>query len=134
MRRWMIFCIFLALFAPAQAGDDFSDGQQAIRSQAEAFERDDPGAAFSYAAPSIQQMFRHPDIFMGMVRNGYPPVYRHKSFQFGEAKIVDDHIEQTVHIVDAEGAAWDALYTLQRQPDGSMKITGCSLKAVGQSA
>ena len=130
----IIFSLCLAFAAPAWAGDDVTDGQETVRAQAEAFGRDDTGAAYSYAAPSIQQMFPQADVFMGMVRNGYSPIYRHKSFQFGEARAVEDRIEQTVHIIDAEGMAWDALYTLQRQPDGSMKITGCSLKAVGQSA
>lgn len=135
MRRLtMLFAFLVAFAAPLRAGDDVADGQQAIRSQAEAFERDDTAAAYSYAAPSIQQMFPQAEIFMGMVRNGYPPVYRHKSFRFGESNTVDGRIEQTVHIVDADGMAWDALYMLERQPDGTMKISGCSLKAVGQSA
>ena len=41
---------------------------------------------------------------------------------------------QTVRIIDADGNPWDALYTLEQQADGSWKITGCVLKAVGQSA
>jgi len=32
------------------------------------------------------------------------------------------------------GEAWEARYTLERQPDGSLKITGCSLLKSGQSA
>jgi hypothetical protein len=39
-----------------------------------------------------------------------------------------------VHIVDENGTAWDALYTLERQVDGSFKITGCSLLKAGESA
>jgi hypothetical protein len=29
---------------------------------------------------------------------------------------------------------WEALYTLELQPDGMMKIIGCVLKLVGQAA
>ena len=68
-----------------------------------------------------------------MVRGSYAPVYRHKSFEFGEARIADGSIAQRVHIVDGDGVAWEALYTLERQPDGSLKISGCSLLKAGQA-
>jgi hypothetical protein len=61
------------------------------------------------------------------------PVYRHKSFEFGEARVADGTIAQRVHIIDANGEAWEALYTLEQQPDGSLKITGCSLLKAGQA-
>ena len=68
---------------------------------------------------------------MSMVRDGYTPVYRHRSFEFGEAKITNGTILQEVHIIDANGAAREALYTLEPQPDGSLRISGCVLtKAV----
>ncbi len=95
--------------------------------------RDDAGAAYSHAAPAIQQLFPRADIFMSMVRSKYPPVYRHKRFEFGEARSTDGHIAQRVHIIDADGEAWEALYTLEQQPDGSLKITGCSLLKAGQT-
>jgi hypothetical protein len=45
--------------------------------------------------------------------------------------IVDGKIKQQVHIVDADGAAWEALYTLEPQSDGTLKIASCILsKAV----
>jgi hypothetical protein len=66
-----------------------------------------------------------------MVRNGYAPVYRHRSFEFGMARIVEGKIMQDVQIIDADGVAWDARYTLEPQPDGSLKISACVLlKAV----
>jgi hypothetical protein len=71
---------------------------------------------------------------MSMVRNSYAPIYRHKSFDFGEARISDGTIAQRVRIVDADGIPWEALYTLELQPDGSVKITGCVLLRAGQAA
>jgi hypothetical protein len=62
------------------------------------------------------------------VRNSYAPVYRHRSFEFGIAKVVDGKIIQNVDIIDADGVAWDAVYTLEPQPDGSLKISACVLK------
>ena len=71
---------------------------------------------------------------MQMVQQGYAPVYRHRSFEFGEAKAANGQIAQRVHIVDDNGEAWEALYTLEQQADGSLKITGCSLLKAGQAA
>ena len=66
------------------------------------------------------------------MRNSYPPVYRHKSFEFGEARAADGKIAQQVHIVDGDGVPWEALYTLEQQDDGSLKISGCMLIKSGQ--
>src|SRR5713101_1508110 len=133
MRALFLLAILLiSIAAPARAADDVAAAQDVIRSQVEAFSRDDAAAAYSHAAPAIQEIFPQADIFMSMVRNSYPPVYRHKSFDFGEARVSDGTIAQRVHIVDADGIPWEALYTLELQPDGSVKITGCILLTAGQ--
>ena len=135
MRAFVVLvAILMSIVAPARAGDDVTAAQVIIRSQEQAFARDDADAAYSYAAPGIHRMFPDADTFMAMVRRGYAPVYRHKSFDFGEGRAIDGKIAQTVRIIDADGNPWDALYTLEQQADGSWKITGCVLKAVGQSA
>ena len=118
--------------APVRAGD-VSAAQGVIRAQEQAFARDDAAAAYSHAAPAIREIFPAPDIFMSMVQNGYAPVYRHKSFEFGESRSEGNWISQHVHIIDANGEAWEALYTLEQQADGSYKITGCSLLKAGQA-
>jgi hypothetical protein len=115
----------------ARAGDDVPAAQAIIRAQEEAFSRDDDAAAYAFAAPALHGYFQTPERFMFMVRNGYAPVYRHRSFEFGEAAVVDGKIRQLVHIIDADGAAWEALYTLEQQEDGTYKISACVLtKAV----
>jgi hypothetical protein len=104
MRALFLLAAFLiSVSAPAFAVDDVTAAQGVIRSQVEAFSRDDAAAAYSYAAPAIQEIFPQADIFMSMVRNSYAPVYRHKSFEFGEARISDGKIAQRIHIVDTEG-------------------------------
>ena len=113
--------------------DDVATAQGVIRAQEQAFGHDDAAAAYSYAAPAVKQIFPAPDIFMSMVQNGYAPVYRHKSFEFGDSKAEGSSIAQHVHIIDANGEAWEALYTLEQQVDGSYKITGCSLLKAGQA-
>jgi len=124
----LLFAFLLGSNLIARAGDDIAAGQSVIRSQENAFSRDDAAAAYEFAAPGIKSWYRTPDSFMFMVRNGYAPVYRHRSFEFGAAKIFDGKVYQEVQIIDAEGEAWDALYTLEPQSDGSLKITSCVLK------
>ena len=117
--RGLIFLI-AGLIGPAAfaaSADDIGAAQSIISAQEQAFARDDAATAYSFASPTLQSYFRNPDGFMSMVRNGYAPVYRHRSFVFGEARIVD-----------ADGVAWDALYTLETQADGSLKISACILK------
>ncbi|MBR0994172.1 DUF4864 domain-containing protein [Bradyrhizobium japonicum] len=131
----VLFVLIFALLGSvsARAADDVAAAQGVIRAQEQAFVRDDASAAYSHAAPAIREIFPAPDIFMSMVQSGYAPVYRHKSFEFGESKIEGGRIAQRVHIIDANGEAWEALYTLEQQPDGSYKITGCTLLKAGQA-
>ena len=134
MRALVLLAAFLiALASPAGAGDDVAAAQNVIRSQEQAFSHDDAAAAYSYAAPAIHDLFPQADIFMDMVQHSYAPVYRHRSFEFGEARVEDGRIAQRVHIVDDNGEAWEALYTLEQQGDGSLKIIGCVLLKAGQA-
>lgn len=126
----LLFALFASM-APAFAADDVASAQGVIRAQAQAFSRDDAAAAYSYAAPAIRKLFPRPDVFMAMVQRSYAPVYRHRSFEFGEARTEGGLVAQRVHIIDANGEAWEALYTLEQQDDGSFRITGCTLLKAG---
>jgi hypothetical protein len=134
MRIAVLLVALSVVLSPLSArADDVTTAQGVIRAQEQALVRDDETTAYSYAAPAIKQIFPAPDIFMSMVQNGYAPVYRHKSFEFGDSKTEGSSIAQRVHIIDANGEAWEALYTLEQQSDGSYKITGCSLLKTGQA-
>jgi Domain of unknown function (DUF4864) len=129
----LLLALLVGTARPALAAEDTTAAQNAIRQQEQAFARDDAAAAYAQAAPEIHAIFPSPEIFMAMVRQGYAPVYRHRSFEFGESRTEGGVIAQRVHIIDANGEAWEALYTLEQQADGSLKITGCSLLKAGQS-
>jgi hypothetical protein len=133
MRVLVLLALLLSLLVRPAAADDTSAAQSVIRAQEQALAHDDGATAYAQAAPQVQAMFPSVEIFMEMVRSGYPPVYRHRSFEFGASQVEDGVIAQRVHIVDGDGEAWEALYTLQVQPDGSLKITGCSLLKTGQA-
>jgi hypothetical protein len=132
MRIAALLIALLCLAAPAYA-DDVTAAQAVIRAQEQAFSRDDATSAYSFAAPAIREIFPEASVFMTMVQRAYAPVYRHKSFEFGEARAAGGQIAQRVHIIDADGRPWEALYTLERQGDGSFKIIGCVLLKAGES-
>ena len=129
----LLTMLLLGLMSPSGAADDVAAARAIITAQTDALARDDAATAYSYAAPAIQNLFPQADTFMAMVRSKYAPVYRHKSFEFGAARESGGQILQDVHIVDADGVPWEALYTLEPQADGSLKIIGCVLKVVGQA-
>lgn len=123
--------------AGAQEGVSDSD-RSAIRQvienqlaafQLAAFQHDDGGEAFSYASPGIQRRFGTPDTFMAMVRNGYAAVYRPREVEIRGLRVEGGTIQQEVLFVGPDGKPVIAVYTMQRQADGSWKINGVYLIA-----
>lgn len=132
MRRIIILAASLMLYAStALAGDaEIKAAQGSIEAQLRAFQSGDNALAYSYAAPNITRIFPTVDAFMGMVAKGYMPVAKPKSFAFGKVEEnAQGQIAQEVFIVGPDGKDYKALYTLERQPDGTFKIIGVSLKA-----
>jgi hypothetical protein len=129
--RLLLVLALLWLVTPTSAEEltraDQSAFQEVITDQIRAFNADDGLRAYSHAAPVIKQLFPTPDIFMAMVKQGYPPVYRQKSFNFGDVTSDTGRPEQEVTIVDLNGQVWTAIYSFERQPNGSWKISGCRL-------
>ena len=132
LRFLTLFGVMLALALPAQAQVSQSD-QTAIRdvieSQVEAFRLDDGAAAFGYASPNIQGMFGTAETFMDMVRQGYQPVYRPRTFEFREIVTLHGMVTQKVHVIGPDGRPVTAFYPMAQQPDGSWRIEGCYLQA-----
>jgi len=98
-----------------------------IQAQLNAFQRSDHAAAFSYASPQLRQQFRSPENFIAMVKAGYMAVYRPQSTSFLEARAKAQLIAQAVHFVGPDGAGVIAIYSMQRQPDGSWRIAAVHL-------
>lgn len=133
MRRMFFAFAFvpLLLVSSAYAGDtEVRAAQTAIDGQLKAFIADDGATAYSFAAPNVKQIFPTVDTFMNMVTNGYPPVRKPRSYSFGKVEETGPgSIIQQVLIVGPDGKDYEAVYTLQQQPDGTFRITGCSLRA-----
>ena len=125
---------FIAAFAllvlPASAGEaEIKSAQSSIEGQISAFLADQNDLAYSYAAPNIKRIFPDVDRFMGMVKNGYEPVWKPKNFAFGKVEeISPSSIVQQVLLVGPDGKDYEAIYTLELQEDGTFRITGVSLR------
>jgi hypothetical protein len=135
LRALIMLVLVMWLPAAARAGSindaDRSEFQRVIAGQIEAFRADDGDRAYGFAAPNIRRIFPNPAIFMQMVKQGYMPVYRPQSFKFGQAG--DDPLgrpSQRVTVVGPDGKTYEAVYAMERQPDGTWRIMGCSLLEV----
>jgi hypothetical protein len=124
----LAFIILLFGFSlPAARADTSSEIQSVIADQLDAFGKDDDTRAYDHASDMIKQLFPSKSIFMEMVRTGYPPVYRAKSWSFAEPTTTETGISQIVKLTDEQGRVWNALYTLERDSTGEWKITGCRI-------
>ncbi len=130
-RLLVIVALGFALTAPARAASDQDDIKTVIESQLNAFANDDGAEAFTFAAPIVQQLFRTPEQFMAMVKNGYQPVYRNSNRIFGA--IFQDGLGRPamrVVLTGADGKRYEALYAMEKQADGTWKIASCTILAI----
>ena len=131
-RRVVLLALIVLGGAMAAADDTIAPAdavaiQRVIRGQMDAFRIDDWTAAFAYAAPSIRQKFQSPQIFSQMVTQAYQPVYRPKGVEFRELKASEFGPTQEVFVVGPDGHSYLAYYTMEKQPDGTWRISGCYL-------
>ena len=123
----MFMATVLVSGAPAQAQK--SAFESIISKQIEAFRAGDGATAFSFAAPSLQQLFQTPDNFIAMVKRGYMAVYAPRRFSFpGVETDMQGRPVQVVEVVDGDGRVWTARYTFEQQPDGSWRIAAVTLE------
>jgi hypothetical protein len=105
-----------ALALPVQAQE--GPIREVIQQQLEAFQADDFARAFTYASPMIQSMFRTPENFGAMVKQGYPMVYRPAQVEMQDLREVAGNLWQRVRVVDQAGAAWFLDYMMIDTPNG----------------
>ena len=126
----IVLLVFMsvAAFAQSISETEKTEFQRIITAQISAFRADDGPAAYSFAAPVVRKIFPTPEIFMSMVKQGYSPVYRPQSFNFTEA-LIDPlgRPAQKMLVVGPDGKTYEALYSMEKQPDGTWRISGCIL-------
>lgn len=123
----MMAALVLALWMGTGAATAQDRGiEDTIGQQLEAFKADDFGAAFDFASPMIKNIFRTPENFGAMVRQGYPMVSRPGEVTYLEQREVAGAIWQKVQIVDGAGRVHVLDYQMIQTPEG-WQINGVQL-------
>lgn len=119
------------LLGPAHAAGlsaaDEKNVHAVVQGQLAVLARDDASKAFSYAAPNVREAVGTAEGFLALVRRSYPVVYRPASVAFLKPESKDGLVIQRVQMLDDQGNAWLAAYSLQRQKDKAWRITGCQV-------
>ncbi len=106
-----------------------------IKSQIEAFQRDDGQAAFAFASPDLQDQFGTPDAFLSKFSTTYKAVTRPRSITFLNLAFSRGRLVQRVLLLGPDGRAVVALFPMVRMNDGTWRIDGVVLvPATGKRA
>jgi hypothetical protein len=91
-----------------------------ITGQVEAFRRHDAAGALSFAGASFKQEFADPALFEQAIREwGYAPLMESRSHSFGAYQQVSDIVVlQAVKFTGPDSVLYDAIYQLNREPEG----------------
>lgn len=131
--RWLTQISFalllLTLSVRAQQMTGTNSDRDAIRAviqrQLQAFQKDDAEEAFTFASPEIRAKFGTAQNFFQAVKTSYAAVYRPRSVMFEKLVTVQGILTQEVVLLDQNGDLVKALYLMEKQPDGTWKISGC---------
>ena len=92
--------------------------QSTITAQIEAFRAADFERAFTFASPTIKQIFRTPQNFGAMVVTGYPMVVNPAEVEMQDLRTVGGALWQRVRVTDQQGQAYLLDYQMIEGPDG----------------
>lgn len=138
MKRWITtigFCLgcITSLWTTASLASDAVSKVDAkaihvvVKSQLDAFSKDDAVRAFDLATSSTRAQIGSPDRFLRLVKEQYDAIYRHRVAIFANPEVIDGNTIQTVRLTDRDGQVWVAMYKMRREQDGKWKIDGCQL-------
>ena len=127
IKKYLVFLLFIMHLKAAVFADEGGTVMQAVRhtisSQIDAFKDNDVKKAYTFAAPNIQAQFPNPDIFGLMVRNGYPIIWKPKSYKFTTFKDLGNNCIQRVLFQSYNGSLVSYDYILEK--NGNLwKIAG----------
>ena len=97
-----------------------------IQSQMDAFSTGNVFTAWTFASPTIQQMFGSPQIFGDMVERGYPMVWQPGDVTFLGLRQQGERLVQQVQIVDPTGRGHVLDYEMV-QIEGIWRISGVTI-------
>jgi len=127
-----VACIAGLLAAQAQATSTLNPSDRiairaTVQAQLKAIHANDADGAFAYATVELQRKVGSPYAFMQMIRESYEPVYQPRAVFFQDAHLMEGVVTQHVLFMDQNGAPVKALYSMQRQSDGTWRINGFML-------
>ena len=118
IKKYLVFLLFImhlkaAVFAD-EVGTVMEEVRYTISSQIDAFKDNDVKKAYTFAAPNIQAQFPNPDIFGLMVRNGFPIIWKPKSYKFTTFKDLGNNCIQRVLFESYNGSLESYDYILEK--------------------
>jgi hypothetical protein len=139
--RWLGMVLLLcglagpwSLVSSAQAADAIEiTGREAeairtaVQAQLDAFAADDAAKAFALSTASTRNVLGSADNFLLMIKQEYPPVYRHRRAIFLAPQMLNGNTLQVVRLTDQDNNVWVAIYRMKVEQDGKWRIDGCSL-------
>tara|TARA_A200000113_G_scaffold61794_1_gene53128 strand:- start:475 stop:906 length:432 start_codon:yes stop_codon:yes gene_type:complete len=137
INKFLVLLLFVVHLKAAVFADEGGTVMEAVRytisSQIDAFKDNDVKKAYTFAAPNIQAQFPSPDIFGLMVRNGYPIIWKPKSYKFTTFKDLGNRCIQRVLFQSYNGSLESYDYILEK--NGSVwKIAGVlTIKSAGET-
>jgi hypothetical protein len=115
--RLSLYAVMAALAAwPVLAQEE--PIQHTITAQIEAFRDADFERAFTYASPTIHQIFQTAGNFGSMVTTGYPMVVNPAQVEMQDLRTVGGALWQRVRITDQKGQGFLLDYQMIEGPDG----------------
>jgi Domain of unknown function (DUF4864) len=108
----------LSLAATFAVADEAADIRGVIGDQITAFGAGDLPGAYSYASPDIQAIFPSPEIFGGMVRQGYPMIWKPSQVVYFDLRTEGGKLLQRMGFRDGAGQLHLFDYEMIQGTDG----------------
>ncbi len=112
---------------PTLRASDWKAIKQVISAQRTALINDEGEKAFAYATPSLRAQFGDAETFMAMVQLGYPALLSARYAEFLEGAVIGGLVIQPLRLIDRDDSVRVALYTMEKQPSGAWRISGCRI-------
>ena len=133
----LVALFFVMLLKSAVFADEGNSVMKEVRDtislQINAFKQNDIKKAYTFASANIQAQFPSPEVFGLMVRNGYPVIWKPKSFKFTSFKDFGNRCIQRVLFQSYNGSLETYDYILERD-DKLWKIAGVlSINLAGET-
>jgi Domain of unknown function (DUF4864) len=114
---------------PALHAADWSAIKKVIAEQRSALKSGNAAKAFSFATPAIRDQFGDAATFIDMVRALYSALLTARYVEFLDGAVIDGAVVQPLRLIDTDNTVRVALYIMERQPNGTWRISGCRIAA-----